>query len=117
MACTFDVRRTTLAGMTESSNVVRLRKSGDGRRRFSVATILALSFGALVLVSVGSVLALTVGANYRNTFDLVGSRATLLIEGMDKFAPRPHGPCGRCRARALPRCMRPAASRSMMPAP
>ena len=42
-----------------------------------------MSFGALVLVSVGSVLALTVGANYRNTFDLVGSRATLLIDGME----------------------------------
>ena len=54
----------------ESNNVVTLRKSGNGRRRFSVATMLALSFGALVLASVGSVLALTVGANYRNTFDL-----------------------------------------------
>lgn len=49
----------------------------------SVATILALSFAALVLVSVGSVLTLTVGANYRNTFDLIGKRATLLIDAMD----------------------------------
>ena len=48
----------------------------------SVATILALSFAGLVLVSVGSVLTLTVGANYHNTFDLIGKRATLLIDAM-----------------------------------
>ena len=53
------------------------------RRRISVATILALSFGLLVLVSIGGVLALTVGANYRNTFDLVGQRAAMLVDGME----------------------------------
>ena len=69
--------------MEESGKVVALRRTDAGRRRISVATILALSFGALVLVSVGSVLALTVTANYRNTFDLVGQRANLLIGAMD----------------------------------
>ena len=68
------------------SKVVPFRRAETKRRRISVATILALSFGALVLVSVGSVLALTVTANYRNTFDLVGQRANLLIGAMDEFA-------------------------------
>lgn len=44
---------------------------------------MALSFGALVFLSVGGVLALTVGANYRNTFDLLGARSTLLISAME----------------------------------
>mgnify|MGYP002775634141 CR=1 FL=1 len=52
-------------------------------RRVSVATILALSFGALVLASVGGVMALTVSANYRNTLDLLGKSADLLVDGMD----------------------------------
>lgn len=69
--------------MDRSDNVTPLRKIEAHPRRISVATILALSFGALVLVSVGSVLALTVGANYRNTFDLLGERATLLIDAME----------------------------------
>ena len=69
--------------MDQTGNVVPLQPRGRARRRISVATILALTFGALVLVSVGSVLALTVGANYRNTFDLVGQQATLLIGAME----------------------------------
>ncbi|MDW6025535.1 adenylate/guanylate cyclase domain-containing protein [Mesorhizobium sp. BAC0120] len=67
----------------EMDNVVSLQPRERDRRRISVATILALSFGALVLVSVGSVLALTVGANYRNTIDLVGRRASLLVGAME----------------------------------
>jgi adenylate cyclase len=68
--------------MDQTTNVVPLRKPDARRRRVSVASILALSFGALVLVSVGGVLALTVGANYRNTFDLIGKTANLLVEAM-----------------------------------
>ena len=48
-----------------------------------LAAIMALSFGTLVLLSVGGVLALTVGANYRNTYDLLGSRAALLVDAME----------------------------------
>lgn len=69
--------------MDQSSKVVTLPRREPSRRRISVATILALAFGTLVLVSVGSVLALTVGANYRNTFDLIGQRAALLVDGME----------------------------------
>jgi adenylate cyclase len=56
---------------------------GDRRPRISTAALLALSFGTLVLLSVGGVLALTVGANYRNTFDLLGARSVLLIEAIE----------------------------------
>lgn len=79
----FIFSRPTLALMDQSSKVVALPRREARRRRISVATILALAFGTLVVVSVGSVLALTVGANYRNTFDLVGERATLLIGAME----------------------------------
>ena len=44
---------------------------------------MALSFGTLVLLSVGGVLALSVGANYRNTLDLLGTQSTLLIDAME----------------------------------
>ena len=44
---------------------------------------MVLSFGTLVLLSVGGVLALSVGANYRNTFDLLGAQSTLLIDAME----------------------------------
>jgi adenylate cyclase len=71
-----------ITGM-ETTNVVPLRRTEASLRRISVATILALSFGALVLVSVGGVLALTVSANYANTFDLLGKSANLLIGAMD----------------------------------
>jgi adenylate cyclase len=44
---------------------------------------MALSFGTLVFLSVGGVLALSVGANVRNTFDLLGAQSTLLIDAME----------------------------------
>jgi adenylate cyclase len=69
--------------MEGADNVLPLRKPDARRRRVSVATILAMSFGALVLASVGGVLALTVGANYHNTFDLLGKSANLLVDAMD----------------------------------
>jgi len=69
--------------MEGTDNVLPLRKPGDRRRRVSVATILAMSFGALVLASVGGVLALTVGANFQNTFDLLAKNGNLLIDAMD----------------------------------
>lgn len=72
-----------IVGMDQSTGVVPLRRPDPRRRRVSVATILAMSFGALVLLSVGGVLALTVGANYRNTFDLLGKTATLLVDAMN----------------------------------
>ncbi|MBX3567993.1 MAG: adenylate/guanylate cyclase domain-containing protein [Rhizobiaceae bacterium] len=44
---------------------------------------MALSFGTLVFLSVGGVLALSVTANYRNTFELLRSQANLLIDAME----------------------------------
>ncbi len=44
---------------------------------------MALSFGTLVFLSVGGVLALSVGANVRNTFDLLGAQSTLLVDAME----------------------------------
>jgi adenylate cyclase len=69
--------------MEHAENIIPLKKAADTRRRVSVAVILALSFGALVLAAAGGVLALTVAANYQNTFDLLGKSANLLVDAMD----------------------------------
>ena len=69
--------------MNTSAQPVRLVRSERNRRRVPVAVIMALSFGTLVLLSVGGVLALSVGANYRNTLDLLGAQSTLLIDAME----------------------------------
>ena len=62
---------------------MRLVRPEAKRRRIPVALIMALSFGTLVFLSVGGVLALSVGANFRNTFDLLGAQSTLLIDAME----------------------------------
>jgi adenylate cyclase len=69
--------------MDSSRETVRLARPAEKTRRVPVATLMALSFGALLLLSIGSVLALTVGANYRNTLDLLGRQAALLIDAME----------------------------------
>ncbi|HEV2897026.1 MAG TPA: adenylate/guanylate cyclase domain-containing protein [Pseudaminobacter sp.] len=69
--------------MSTSAQPMRLVRSEKKRRRIPVAVIMALSFGTLVFLSVGGVLALSVGANFRNTFDLLGAQSTLLIDAME----------------------------------
>jgi len=69
--------------MDSTSQPVRLARPAGKRRRIPVAAILALSFGTLVVLSVGSVLALTVAANVRNTYDLLGAQAALLVDAME----------------------------------
>ncbi len=69
--------------MSTPAQPVRLVRPEKKRRRIPVAVIMALSFGTLVLLSVGGVLALSVGANVRNTFDLLGAQSTLLIDAME----------------------------------
>ena len=81
-ACNF-VAHCDTGSMNTSAQPVRLVRSERTRRRVPVAVIMALSFGTLVLLSVGGVLALSVGANYRNTFDLLGAQSTLLIDAME----------------------------------
>jgi adenylate cyclase len=69
--------------MSKSAQPTRLVRREKKRRRIPVAVIMALSFGTLVFLSVGGVLALSVGANVRNTFDLLGAQSTLLIDAME----------------------------------
>ncbi|WP_244425910.1 adenylate/guanylate cyclase domain-containing protein [Mesorhizobium amorphae] len=69
--------------MSTSAQPVRLARPAKKRRRIPIAVIMALSFGSLVFLSVGGVLALSVGANFRNTFDLLGAQSTLLIDAME----------------------------------
>ncbi|MBL8581869.1 MAG: adenylate/guanylate cyclase domain-containing protein [Rhizobiaceae bacterium] len=70
--------------MVTSTEPVRLAPSPVPRRRIPVAVILALSFGSLVFLSVGGVLALSVGMNYRNTVDLLSSQSNLLVDAMEE---------------------------------
>ncbi|MER9119097.1 adenylate/guanylate cyclase domain-containing protein [Mesorhizobium sp. M0954] len=69
--------------MSTSAQPVRLARPEKKRRRIPIAVIMALSFGSLIFLSVGGVLALSVGANFRNTFDLLGAQSTLLIDAME----------------------------------
>ena len=69
--------------MTASAEPVRLPRRAEKRRRISFAAILALSFSALIILAVGGVLAVSVGANYRNTVDLLGARSGLLIDAIE----------------------------------
>ena len=69
--------------MDSSTEPVRFIRPAEKRRRVPVAVIMALTFGTLVLLSVGGVLALTVGANVRNTLDLLGAQSTLLVDAME----------------------------------
>ena len=82
MACNF-ATRYDIGFMSTSAQPVRLVRPEKKRRRIPVAVIMALSFGTLVFLSVGGVLALSVGANFRNTFDLLGAQSTLLIDAME----------------------------------
>lgn len=85
--------------MTTPAEPPQFSPAARKRRRVSVALILALSFGLLVFLSVGSVLALTVGANYRNTLDLLGARSILLVDAMEDSL-RAHLGRARTRSRA-----------------
>ncbi|HWK68392.1 MAG TPA: adenylate/guanylate cyclase domain-containing protein [Rhizobiaceae bacterium] len=69
--------------MNTPAQPVRLVRPEKKRRRIPVSVLMALSFGTLVFLSVGGVLALSVGANVRNTFDLLGAQSTLLIDAME----------------------------------
>ncbi len=69
--------------MESSTEPVRLVRPAAKRRRIPVAVIMALSFGTLVFLSVGGVLALSVGANYRNTVDLLGVQSNMLVDAME----------------------------------
>ncbi len=69
--------------MNTSEPSTNAARRSTGWRRIPIAALMALSFGALVFVSVGGVLALSVGANVRNTLDLLGAQSTLLVDAME----------------------------------
>ncbi len=69
--------------MDSPTQPVRFVRPVEKRRRIPVAALMALSFGTLVFLSIGGVLALTVGANVRNTLDLLGAQSTLLVDAME----------------------------------
>ncbi|WP_246251845.1 adenylate/guanylate cyclase domain-containing protein [Allomesorhizobium camelthorni] len=69
--------------MDSSNEPVRLVRPAKKWRRMPVAAIMAISFGTLVFLSIGGVLTLTVGANIRNTLDLLGAQSTLLVDAME----------------------------------
>jgi adenylate cyclase len=69
--------------MSPTAEPVPLIHRAGGVRRYPVSLIMALSFGTLVFLSVGGVLALSVTANYRNTLELLRSQANLLIDAME----------------------------------
>jgi len=69
--------------METSVEPARLPRPQQRKRRIPIAVVMALSIGMLVLVSVGGVLALAVGANLRNTVDLLGAQSALLIDAME----------------------------------
>ena len=74
-----------IACMNTSEQSSHAARPGTRWRRIPIAALMALSFGALVFVSVGGVLALSVGANVRNTFDLLGAQSTLLVDAMEDW--------------------------------
>jgi adenylate cyclase len=53
-------------------------------RSYTLRFILAAAFGTLVAVSVGAVLFISVGANFRNTYSLLNERAITLLNGMEQ---------------------------------
>ena len=69
--------------MDSSTEPVRFVRPIEKRRRIPLAAMMALSFGTLILLSIGGVLALTVGANIRNTLDLLGAQSTLFVDAME----------------------------------
>lgn len=68
-----------------ASATLRPRRRSDAPwPRFSLSWLLAVAFGGLVALAVGSVLALSVRANFVNTLSLLNARAVDLIEGMER---------------------------------
>jgi len=58
--------------------------NGAARYTMPLRALLMIAFGGLVAVAVGLVLALTVRANFINTFSLLNLRAVELIDGMER---------------------------------
>lgn len=59
-------------------------RDGAARLTLSLRLLLALAFGGLVALAVGTVLTLTVRASFVNTYSLLNTRAIELIDGMER---------------------------------
>jgi adenylate cyclase len=61
-------------------------------RHVSLSTLLALSFGGLMLVAVGSVLAVSLGGAGRNTGELLADKAELILSSIEQRVRQHLGP-------------------------
>ncbi len=59
-------------------------ESTKAKRTISLRWMMMLGFGGLVALSIGGVLAMSVTANFRNTFSLLNEQTQLLIAGMER---------------------------------
>ncbi len=61
-------------------------------RLFSLSTVLALSFGGLMLLAVGSVLIVSLGGAGRNTGELLADKASLILSSIEQRVRQHLGP-------------------------
>jgi adenylate cyclase len=61
-------------------------------RLFSLSTVLALSFGGLMLLAVGSVLIVSLGGAGRNTGELLADKASLILSSIEQRIRQHLGP-------------------------
>ncbi|MEO9530595.1 adenylate/guanylate cyclase domain-containing protein [Roseibium sp.] len=59
------------------------KKRSDRRIMLSLTTIVGLGFGAFVAVALGLVLALSISANFRNTFSLLNDKTILSTQALE----------------------------------
>ncbi len=67
-------------GIMERNTVVKARRRGG---RVSLTVLLSTAIGLLILLSVGTVLFITAGANFRNTFELLRNSGELTMSGLE----------------------------------
>jgi hypothetical protein len=62
---------------------IRMRQRSS-RRYVSLSTLLAISFGGLMLLAVGSVLVVSLGRAGRNTGELLADKAELILSSIEQ---------------------------------
>lgn len=67
-------------GRVGRDTVVKARRRGG---RVSLTVLLSTAIGLLILISVGTVLFITAGANFRNTFELLRNSGELTMNGLE----------------------------------
>src|SRR4051794_12356878 len=73
---------TEAASSRAQASPVARRHRRQGRLRLPIAAVLVGGFGLLMLAAVASVLALGLGSAGRNTFALLGDKASLALHGV-----------------------------------